>query len=282
MPKEPDKDLMLEPHLYAVFGSPIAHSRSPDIHRMFARQTGEDLIYTKQEVQPAGFEQACREFFELGGSGLNITLPLKENAFQFADRLTTRARLAGAVNTLKLEQDRTILGDNTDGCGLVRDLTVNQEWPLKDKRILILGAGGAVRGVLGPLLDQGPKEILVANRTAEKARQLAHLFEAHGPVRSCGLDAIPREGFDLIINGTSMSLGGEAPPLTAAQLGPETACYDMAYGAEPTAFLRWAGEHGVTRLADGLGMLVEQAAESFNLWRGVMPDTKPVIEALRN
>ncbi|MCW8195546.1 shikimate dehydrogenase [Proteobacteria bacterium 005FR1] len=272
---------MFEPHVYAVFGSPITHSRSPDIHRMFAEQTGQDLIYTRQEVKPEEFQQACREFFELGGSGLNITLPLKELAFRFADRLTDRAQSAGAVNTLKLEEDGSILGDNTDGCGLVRDLLDNQRWALKDRRILILGAGGAVRGVLGPLLAEQPEGIWIANRTAEKAQLLAKAFSQRGAVTGSGFDALPEQGFHLIINGTSMSLQGEAPPITAAQLISETACYDMAYGREPTAFLRWAEAQGVKARADGLGMLVEQAAESFRLWRGVSPETAPVIEALR-
>lgn len=272
---------MFEPHLYAVFGSPIAHSRSPAIHRMFAEQTGQDLIYTKQQVDPAQFNQVCREFFELGGSGLNITLPLKEQAFRLADTLTPRAELAKAVNTLKLENDGRILGDNTDGCGLVRDLTENHGWPLAGRRLLVLGAGGAVRGVLGPLLEEKPEAVWIANRTAEKARQLAAEFGDLGTVTGCGLDEIPAQAFDLIINGTSMSLQDQAPPLESSQITSETACYDMAYGTEPTAFLRWAGEQGVTRLADGLGMLVEQAAESFQLWRGVRPDTAPVIEALR-
>ncbi|MEX1033969.1 MAG: shikimate dehydrogenase [Cellvibrionaceae bacterium] len=272
---------MFEPHLYAVFGSPVVHSRSPEIHRLFAEQTREDLMYTKQEVAPEEFTEVCREFFELGGSGLNITLPLKELAFQFADSLTTRAKLAGAVNTLKLETNGSILGDNTDGCGLVRDLTDNLRWQLRGRRILVLGAGGAVRGVLGPLLEQNPYAIWIANRTVSKAEQLAEEFGALGTVVGCGLDALPGEIFDLIINGTSMSLHGEAPPVTEAQITAQTACYDMAYGNEPTAFLRWGRAQGLSELADGLGMLVEQAAESFYLWRGVRPKTRPVIELIR-
>lgn len=272
---------MVEPDLYAVFGSPVAHSRSPDIHRMFAEQTGQNLVYIKREVQPGDFDQVCREFFDLGGSGLNITLPLKELAFQFATTLTAKARSAGAVNTLKLESDGSILGDNTDGCGLVRDLVDNQRWPLRGKRILILGAGGAVRGVLGPLLEQAPQSLWIANRTAEKAEHLAAQFSSSGSVHGCGLDALPDAAFDLVINGTSMSLSGQTPPISSAQITNQTACYDMTYGNEPTAFLRWAQQQGLTALADGLGMLVEQAAESFQLWRGVMPKTKPVIDALR-
>lgn len=272
---------MIEPHLYAVFGSPVAHSRSPQIHRMFAEQTGQDLIYTKQEVLPNEFDLTCSEFFELGGSGLNITLPLKELAFRFANSLTPRAQRAAAVNTLKLEDGASITGDNTDGCGLVRDLIDNQRWRLRGQRILILGAGGAVRGVLGPLLEQSPHSVWIANRTADKATALAEEFGDLGDVRACALHALPAELFDLIINGTSMSLQGEAPPVTQAQITAQTACYDMAYGSEPTAFLRWGREQGLSELADGLGMLVEQAAESFRVWRGVMPETKPVIAALR-
>lgn len=272
---------MFEPHLYAVFGSPVAHSRSPQIHRMFAEQTGQDLIYTKQEVLPGEFNQTCAEFFELGGCGLNLTLPLKELAFQLASTLTPRAKLAAAVNTLRLEDDASIIGDNTDGCGMVRDMLDNQRWSLRGRRILVLGAGGAVRGVLGPLLEQAPHSVWVANRTAAKAKLLATEFAHLGNISACGLDALPAELFDIIINGTSMSLHGEAPPLTQGQITAQTACYDMAYGSEPTAFLKWGREQGLSALADGLGMLVEQAAESFQFWRGVMPKTSPVIAALR-
>ena len=277
----PESASMFEPQLYAVFGSPIGHSRSPDIHRRFAEQTGQDLIYTRQEVKAEEFESACREFFQLGGSGLNITLPLKELAFRLADRSTERARQAAAVNTLKLEDDGTLLGDNTDGVGLVRDLCETLGWQVADRRILLLGAGGAVRGVLGPLLAQKPEQLWIANRTAARAQELAKDFAELGEIRACGLDAIPAMAFDLVINGTSMSLQGQSPPLGQDQLGANTACYDMAYGAEPTAFLRWARENGVSRLADGLGMLVEQAAEAFYLWRGVRPQTAQVIAALR-
>lgn len=272
---------MSAPDRYAVFGSPIAHSRSPEIHQLFADQTEQALTYGKQLVEPDDFESACRQFFADGGKGLNITLPLKELAFGFADRITERAKQAGAANTLKVEDDGSILADNTDGPGLVRDLRSNQGWTIHGKRVLILGAGGAVRGVMGPLLKEEPQELWIANRTEEKAQILAALFNKEGQVQACGLDSIPSQPFDLIINGTSLSLQGDAPPLTSAQLSTETACYDMAYGREPTAFLRWAEAQGINRLADGLGMLVEQAAESFSLWRGVMPETTPVIAAMR-
>lgn len=271
---------MSAPDRYAVFGSPIAHSRSPVIHKLFAEQTGQRLVYDKHLVEPEAFEEACREFFAAGGKGLNITLPLKELAFAYADRRTTRAEQAGAANTFKLEDDGKILADNTDGAGLVRDLRQNQGWDIAGKRVLILGAGGAVRGVLGPLLKETPEVVWIANRTVERAQTLADIFAEEGKVQSCGLDQIPAEAFDLVINGTSLGLHGERPPLSSAQLSSATACYDMAYGSEPTAFLRWAESQGVTKLADGLGMLVEQAAESFFLWRGVMPETAPVIAAL--
>lgn len=272
---------MSAPDRYAVFGSPIAHSRSPVIHKLFAEQTGQQLVYDKQLVEPEVFEESCRQFFAAGGKGLNITLPLKELAFAFAQRRTQRAEQAGAANTLKLESDGSILADNTDGAGLVRDLLQNQGWTIHGKKILILGAGGAVRGVMGPILKEEPEALWIANRTVEKAQTLASIFSTEGDVHACGLDQIPAQPFDLIINGTSLGLQGASPPVTPAQLSDSTACYDMAYGNEPTAFLHWAAAQGLDRLADGLGMLVEQAAESFFLWRGVRPETAPVIAALR-
>lgn len=273
---------MFGPYLYAVFGSPIVHSKSPDIHRAFATQCEQDVIYTKQEVRPDEFETVCKEFFALGGSGLNITLPLKELAFDLADTLTARAQLAGAVNTLALDKQGQILGDNTDGAGLVWDLTDNLGWSISAKNILILGAGGAVRGVLGPLLEKKPASILIANRTAEKAFKLAEQFAAIGNVQGSSYENLPNYAFDIVINGTSMSLSGETPPITTAHINKQTHGYDMAYGNKPTAFLSWMNDQGLVHLSDGLGMLVEQAAESFKLWRGVMPNTQPVIEQLRD
>ncbi len=274
---------MFEPHLYAVFGYPIVHSKSPEVHRAFATLTKQDLIYTKQEVLPEDFTEVCDEFFELGGQGLNITLPLKELAYNYATKLTDRARMAGAVNTLKLEAfgETSVLGDNTDGAGLVRDITENLGWPIKNKRVLLLGAGGAVRGVLGPILQEKPDIVCIANRTASKATVLANAFKKLGNVYSCGFDQMPQEKFDIIINGTSMSLNGEVPPVTKAQLTKQTCAYDMAYGSKPTPFVVWAQAQGLTNTSDGLGMLVEQAAESFQLWRGVMPNTQSVITLLR-
>jgi len=273
---------MYGPYLYAVFGSPIIHSRSPEIHRAFARQTEQDLIYTKQEVTPEEFKQSCSEFFELGGSGLNITLPLKELAFNFVDKLSDRAKLAGAVNTIKLESDGQTLGDNTDGQGLVTDMLKNLQWQIEGRRVLIFGAGGAVRGVLGPLLAQKPHCIYIANRTEEKAITLANQFKSMGNVIAVNTSSIPHDIFDVIINGTSMSLQGEVPAISKDQITAQTCCYDMAYSTDPTSFLRWGASQGLTNLSDGLGMLVEQAAESFRIWRDVKPKTQDVINAFRS
>ncbi|GAB1265400.1 shikimate dehydrogenase [Aurantivibrio infirmus] len=272
---------MYGPYLYSVFGSPIIHSRSPEIHRAFAHQTEQDLIYTKQEVRPEEFEQSCNEFFELGGSGLNITLPLKELAFNYVDILSDRAKLAGAVNTIKLESEGKLFGDNTDGHGLVTDMIKNLRWQIEGRRILIFGAGGAVRGVLGPLLEQKPHCIYIANRTEAKAVVLADQFKGLGNIFAVNISAIPHDIFDLIINGTSMSLQGEVPAITKDQITAQTCCYDMAYSRKPTAFLNWATTQGLTNVADGVGMLVEQAAESFRIWRGVKPNTQEIIKALK-
>lgn len=265
---------------YAVVGNPIAHSKSPDIHRLFADETGQVLTYEKILAKLEDFPATARAFFAAGGKGLNVTVPFKEDAFRLADRKTERAEMAGAVNTLAIQADGCLLGDNTDGAGLVADL-LGHSWPVKGKRLLIVGAGGAVRGVLAPLLAEKPAELVLANRTEIKAVQLATAFSHLGPVRACGLPALSGQPFDLVINGTSASLSGSLPTLPTGLFAPRAAAYDMVYGAEPTAFLRWAAEQGVQRLADGLGMLVGQAAEAFYLWRGLRPDTAPVIKALR-
>lgn len=265
---------------YAVFGNPIAHSRSPDIHARFAAATGQSIRYDRQLVELGHFDQAAREFLAQGGKGMNVTVPFKEDAFGFADQLTERAEMAGAVNTLALREDGSVLGDNTDGAGLVRDITANLRWPLLGKRVLLLGAGGAVRGVLEPILAAQPLSVTIANRTRQKAVDLAQVFAARGQVRGCGFDELDGS-FDLLINGTSASLAGELPPLPNDLLAPGACCYDMMYGREPTVFMSWAAEQGAAAVADGLGMLVEQAAESFFLWRGVRPETGSVIEWLR-
>lgn len=263
---------------YAVVGNPIAHSKSPDIHTWFAEQTKQSLTYEKILVELTAFAEDVSAFFALRGKGLNVTVPFKEQAFQFADQLTERARLAGAVNTLALQNDGSILGDNTDGAGLVADM-VAQQWSLEDTRILVLGAGGAVRGIVGPLLEHRPASLWIANRTQEKAVAIAEAFPA-GAVEVSGYAELQGH-FDLIINGTSASLSNELPPLPDGLIGADTAAYDLMYGAEPTAFLRWAAGQGAERTADGLGMLVEQAAEAFFLWRGVRPDTASVGARLR-
>lgn len=267
---------------YAVFGNPIKHSRSPQIHSAFAEQTGQDINYVSTLVEPDQFQPAASRFFTNGGKGLNITVPFKQDAFAFADELSERARRAGAVNTLIHQKDGSILGDNTDGVGLVRDISVNLGWAITDKKILLVGAGGAAMGVLEPLLKKHPSLIVIANRTANKALKLANDFAALGNIEGCGFDDLKDSGhFDLIINATSASLAGEIAPLPKDVLTPNTQGYDMMYAAEPTPFMRWMNEQGAQQTADGLGMLVEQAAESFILWRGVQPQTQPVIAAIR-
>lgn len=266
---------------YAVFGNPITHSKSPLIHAEFAAQTGQAMIYTKQLVQLGGFKEAAQAFFAGGGKGLNVTVPFKQDAFSFASRLTDRAKLAGAVNTLARQENGEILGDTTDGIGLVRDVTVNRHWQIRGKRVLILGAGGAVRGVLEPLLAQQPQHVVIANRTVDKALQLCKDFAEKGYLCGCGFDMLPGQQFDLVINGTSAGLGGELPPLPDDLLAADAKAYDMLYGDKPTAFMTWAQQHGADEVADGLGMLVEQAAASFEIWRGCRPETAAVIEKLR-
>ena len=263
---------------YGVFGNPIGHSKSPQIHALFAAQTGHALCYEALLAPLDDFPGFARTFFR-DGQGANVTVPFKEQAYGMADQLTERARRAGAVNTLKKLEDGRLLGDNTDGTGLVSDL-LNAGVSLAGQRILLLGAGGAVRGVLEPLLAQKPAALIIANRTPSKAEQLVQEFAELGPL-SASTFADLAEPVDLIINGTSASLGGELPPLADSLILPDQSfCYDMMYAARPTAFCQWAAALGAdTR--DGLGMLVEQAAEAFELWRGVRPDTAPVLAELR-
>ena len=267
---------------YAVFGNPIKHSRSPQIHRTLAEQTGQDINYVSTLVEPDQFQAAASHFFNKGGKGLNITVPFKQDAFTFADALSERARRAGAVNTLIHQDDGKILGDNTDGVGLVRDITNNLGWAIEGKKILLVGAGGAVMGVLEPLLQQRPALIIIANRTVSKAEKLARDFADLGNIQGCGFEELADNGhFDLIINGSSASLAGEIAPLPDSVLTTNTQGYDMMYAAEPTPFMRWMNEQGAQQTADGLGMLVEQAAEAFALWRGVRPETAAVIQSIR-
>lgn len=263
---------------YVVIGNPIAHSKSPEIHMQFARQTGQWLTYERSLVPLQGFKAAVKVFIANGGKGANVTLPFKLEAHALADRLTDRARLAGAVNTLKFE-DGLIIGDNTDGAGLVADIVDNAGVSLTGKRVLLLGAGGASRGALLPLLEQGPAGITVANRTHVRAQELAVQFARFG-----NLNAVPytdlQGSFDVIINATSASLGDDLPPLPAEVFSGSTLAYDMMYGKQPTVFMAFAHRHGAST-RDGLGMLVEQAAEAFMLWRGVRPETAEVFAALR-
>jgi len=265
---------------YVVFGNPIGHSKSPLIHRLFADQTGQQLEYSTLLAPLDDFSMCAQGFFKQG-LGANVTVPFKEEAYRLVDSLTPRAKRAGAVNTLSKLADGSLQGDNTDGAGLVRDLTVNAGVQLTGKRILLLGAGGAVRGVLEPLLAHNPASLVIANRTVEKAEQLAREFADLGPVAASGFDWL-EEPVDLIINATSASLAGELPPISASLIEPgNTVCYDMMYGKEPTPFCRWASEHQAAKVLDGLGMLAEQAAEAFFIWRGVRPDTAPVLDELR-
>jgi shikimate dehydrogenase len=270
-----------KPALYGVMGNPVSHSKSPRIHGLFAEQTGQRLEYTAIQVDPGGFEQAVRNFVANGGSGLNVTVPFKTNAWELVDRRSPRADLAGAVNTIAVQTQDILFGDNTDGIGLVNDLVGNQGGIIAGKTVLLLGAGGAARGVLGPLLEQGPAEMVIANRTEDRAVELARSFSRFGPATGCGFADLAGRRFDLVINATSASLQGEVPPLPAQLLAPAAWCYDMMYAAAATPFMQWAQHQGAARISDGLGMLVEQAAESFLLWRQVRPRTAPVIATLR-
>jgi shikimate dehydrogenase len=268
---------------YAVIGNPIAHSKSPRIHGRFAAQTGEPVVYDRLLAPLDGFEAAVRSFMAAGGRGLNVTVPFKLEAYRLADTLSPRAAAAGAVNTLKFG-DAGIFGDNTDGFGLVRDLEHNLATPLAGRRILLLGAGGAARGAVLPLLERGPAELVIVNRSAPRAAELAAAFAVAAQAAGCRLAAGAREvahgRFDVVINATAGSLAEQVPEFDPAALGCGTLAYDMMYAAQPTVFMRYAAQHGA-RSADGLGMLVEQAAESFYVWRGVRPDSVGVLAELR-
>lgn len=263
---------------YCVFGNPINHSKSPLIHEEFAQQTQQPITYTAELAPVDGFAQAWQHFVAIGGRGANVTVPFKGDAFALCDTLSHRAKRAQAVNTLIVGGNGRTYGDTTDGVGLVRDLGYHRV-PIKDKRVLVIGAGGAVRGVLEPLLVEQPRELVVVNRTADKAAQLVRDFADLGNLKGGGFDAVEGQ-FDLVINGTSASLSGDLPPLPDKLFTQHAWAYDMMYGAEPTVFLQWAGPCGA-KLLDGLGMLVEQAAESFFLWRNVRPETASVRSQLR-
>jgi shikimate dehydrogenase len=266
--------------LYAVIGNPIAQSKSPRIHAEFARQLGEDLRYTAILAPREGFAAAVAEFRATGGKGLNVTVPFKLEAFALATARTERAEQAGAVNTLKFE-GASALGDNTDGPGLVGDIQDRLRFAIEGKRVLLMGAGGAARGVVLPLLRARPVVLAIANRTVAKAWDLERRFAPFGPVAAGEYAHLAGQQFDLVVNATSASLAGELPPLPAGVFASGSLAYDMVYGSEPTRFLVYARDQGAARVADGLGMLLAQAAESFWLWRGVRPDTAPLLEILR-
>ncbi|HEY4039659.1 MAG TPA: shikimate dehydrogenase [Burkholderiaceae bacterium] len=261
---------------YAVVGKPIAHSRSPEIHKLFAQATQQVITYERLEGPLDGFEEFALGLRDSGYLGLNVTIPFKLDACKLADSLTARARLAGAVNTLKFDED-TILGENTDGIGFVRDITGRLGFKVTNAAILVLGAGGGVRGLIASLLEERPKWIAVANRTHNRAQELADEFG----VEAIRLDEIPAEHFDLIVNGTSSSLNQDAPAIDPETFDDCALAYDLVYAPEPTPFMRLAQRGGARAVADGLGMLIEQAAESFLFWRGVRPDTAPVYRELR-
>jgi len=267
---------------YAVMGNPVAHSKSPHIHSLFAAQTRQDMAYRAILVERGGLADAVAEFASRGGRGLNITVPFKEDAWALVAQRSARAERAGAVNTLVLQDSGKHFGDNTDGAGLVRDLRDNHGATLRRARLLLVGAGGAARGVIEPLLQERPELLVIANRTAGKAVELARAFCDLGHVEGCGLPDLEGQPFDIIINATAASLSGEVPALPCSIVTPQSWCYDMMYGDQPTAFMDWSLALGAGRALDGLGMLVEQAAESFYVWRKVRPDTAPVIAALRN
>ena len=270
------------PPLYAVMGNPVAHSRSPEIHQLFAQQLAISIQYQRIQVDVGGFAQAVSNFQASGGQGLNITLPFKVEAWELCDVVSENAQSAGAVNTIWFD-DTAIHGDNTDGKGIVTDITLNLKCPIFNKAVLVLGAGGAVRGVLAELLTLRPASVVIANRTVDKAVELSQQFrsKSQSELKGCGLAEVQGLAVDIVINGTSASLSGEVPPLPGFTVNDGALAYDMVYAEQPTAFMDWASELGFNKSSDGLGMLVEQAAESFYLWHHRRPRTQPVIQALR-
>jgi shikimate dehydrogenase len=267
---------------FAVIGNPVAHSRSPEIHQMFGHQCGITLEYEAVQVDSGGLHQAVRNLQARGFSGLNVTVPYKQEAYAMVDRLSTRARVATAVNTVRFESDDTIFGDNTDGIGLLRDLEHNLRQSLRDACLLVVGAGGAVRGIVEPLLSAGPAMLVVTNRTTDRAFSLVGAFSSYGSIRAVPMDQLGGQAFDVVINGTAASLTSERPALPDNLFASGSLAYDMVYGADRTPFLRWAQEQGADRVTDGWGMLVEQAAASFELWHEVRPNTAPVLCSFRS
>lgn len=268
------------PDLYAVIGNPISHSKSPLIHAEFSKQTDQDMRYEAILGALDGFSIAVEAFRKFGGRGMNVTIPFKLEACKISTRLTERAAAAQAVNTLVFDNDE-ILGENTDGIGLVRDIVSNLDFMITGKRVLLMGAGGAARGALLPLLEHQPKTLTIANRTKQKAFELQQRFAEYGCVIPADYVDLAGHEFDIVINSTSASLNGELPSLPPCIFAAESLAYDMMYGSGLTPFLQFAGQQGAVHLSDGIGMLVEQAAESFLLWRGLRPETGPVIAMLR-
>jgi len=268
------------PDRYAVVGHPVEHSRSPLIHQLFAQQTGQNITYELIDAEPAAFETAVRGFGAAGGKGMNVTVPHKEAAFELVDEISDRAQAAGAVNTISIENGK-LRGDNTDGVGFMRDLVTNYRQRVEGRSVLVLGAGGAARGILGPLLAAKPRALVIANRTPERARDLVTQLGAPAGLEAAAFASLTElAAFDLVINATSAGLHGEVPPFPASIVGPATFCYDLVYGVNETPFVRWAREAGAAQAVAGWGMLVEQAAESFFIWRGVRPDTAEIRKQL--
>jgi shikimate dehydrogenase len=267
------------PDRYALVGHPVDHSRSPLIHTVFARQTGQRLTYELIDAEPPAFETAVRGFGAAGGKGMNVTVPHKEAAFALCKRSSEAATAAGAVNTISIA-DGVLSGHNTDGIGLIRDLTVNLHRSLAGARIVVLGAGGAARGIIGPLLKESPSELTVANRNKERADELVAKLGGTSIAARSFAELADLAPADFLINATSAGLKGEAPPFPASLVGPQTFCYDLVYGSNDTPFVVWAKTHGAAHAVHGWGMLVEQAAESFAIWRGVRPDTKPLLKQI--
>lgn len=271
---------------YAVFGNPISHSKSPQINSLFAEQTGITLKYQAIEVPTESFSQYINTFANQGGKGLNVTVPFKEEAFSICQTLTERASKSGSVNTIWFDEQKHFHGDTTDGKGLINDLTLNHEIDLNNKSILVLGAGGSVRAILEPLCKENPEKIVIANRTVSKADELAELFSDYADIQAYSYETLGEskkihQAYDVIINGTSLSLSGKLPNIPASTINNNSNCYDLMYSDIETVFMKWAKEQGALKVMDGLGMLVEQAAEAFLIWHGVLPETRPVIELLR-
>lgn len=274
----------MKPDRYAVVGNPIGHSLSPSIHALFAAQTNQAMVYEARLGRPGHFAEDVRDWFRNGLHGLNVTVPFKEEAFRLADHRTARAQRAGAVNTLWAEADGTLTGDNTDGAGFLRDLNARLGLDPANQKILILGAGGATRGLLEPLLHAAPARLVIANRTPERALELVASFAGLAGathLEASGLDTIPDGPYDLLINATAAGLGKDALNLPPGLLAATGLAYDLVYGPASRPFLDWARQQGAARVSDGLGMLVEQAAESFAAWRGIRPDTGPVLREIR-